>query len=95
MSSTFSTNSIDARQLTKHFAPFFQCELDRFGIRVIAIHSRIPNRYVEAVFTRDYPLVQGVVLITASSYVLINLLVDVSYTVLDPRIRVAGRSRER
>jgi peptide/nickel transport system permease protein len=43
---------------------------------------------VEAVFTRDYPIVQGVVLITASSYVLINLLVDVSYTVLNPRIRV-------
>ena len=43
---------------------------------------------VEAVFTRDYPLVQGVVLITASSYVLINLLVDVSYTVLNPRLRV-------
>ena len=46
---------------------------------------------VEAVFTRDYPLVQGVVLITASAYVLINLLVDVSYSVLDPRIRV-GRA---
>jgi len=45
---------------------------------------------VEAVFTRDYPLVQGVVLITASSYVLINLLVDVSYSVLDPRIRIRG-----
>jgi peptide/nickel transport system permease protein len=45
---------------------------------------------VEAVFTRDYPLVQGVVLITASSYVLINLLVDVSYSLLDPRIRVQG-----
>jgi peptide/nickel transport system permease protein len=45
---------------------------------------------VEAVFTRDYPLVQGVVLLTASSYVLINLLVDVSYTVLNPRIRVRG-----
>jgi peptide/nickel transport system permease protein len=45
---------------------------------------------VEAVFTRDYPVVQGVVLITASSYVLINLLVDVSYTVLNPRIRVRG-----
>ena len=43
---------------------------------------------VEAVFTRDYPLVQGVVLLTASAYVLINLLVDISYTVLDPRIRV-------
>jgi peptide/nickel transport system permease protein len=48
---------------------------------------------VEAVFTRDYPLVQGVVLITASSYVLINLLVDVSYSLLDPRIRVAGHAR--
>jgi peptide/nickel transport system permease protein len=45
---------------------------------------------VEAVFTRDYPLVQGVVLITATSYVLINLLVDLSYTLLDPRIRVHG-----
>ena len=45
---------------------------------------------VEAVFTRDYPLVQGVVLITASSYVLINLLVDVSYSMLNPRIRIRG-----
>jgi peptide/nickel transport system permease protein len=45
---------------------------------------------VEAVFTRDYPVVQGVVLITASSYVLVNLLVDVSYSVLNPRIRVSG-----
>jgi peptide/nickel transport system permease protein len=45
---------------------------------------------VEAVFTRDYPVVQGVVLITASAYVLINLLVDVSYSVLNPRIRIGG-----
>jgi peptide/nickel transport system permease protein len=49
---------------------------------------------VEAVFTRDYPLVQGVVLITASSYVLINLLVDVSYSILNPRIRVRGSAGE-
>jgi peptide/nickel transport system permease protein len=49
---------------------------------------------VEAVFTRDYPLVQGVVLITAGSYVLINLLVDVSYSVLNPRIRVGGAAGE-
>ncbi len=49
---------------------------------------------VEAVFTRDYPLVQGVVLITASTYVLINLLVDVSYSLLNPRIRVKGSSGE-
>ena len=45
---------------------------------------------VEAVFTRDYPLVQGVVLVTASAYVLVSLLVDVSYSVLDPRIRLGG-----
>jgi len=45
---------------------------------------------VDAVFTRDYPLVQGVVLISASAYVLINLLVDVSYSLLNPRIRVPG-----
>jgi peptide/nickel transport system permease protein len=45
---------------------------------------------VEAVFTRDYPVVQGVVLLTASSYVLINLAVDLSYSVLNPRIRIPG-----
>jgi peptide/nickel transport system permease protein len=45
---------------------------------------------LEAVFTRDYPVVQGVVLITASAYVVINLLVDVSYSLLNPRIRVGG-----
>ena len=43
---------------------------------------------LEAVFTRDYPIVQGVVLITASAYVLVNLLVDVSYSLLNPRIRI-------
>ena len=48
---------------------------------------------VEAVFTRDYPLVQGVVLVTATAYVLINLLVDVSYSLLNPRIRVGGVAR--
>jgi peptide/nickel transport system permease protein len=45
---------------------------------------------VEAVFTRDYPVVQGVVLVTASAYVLVNLLVDLSYSILNPRIRIKG-----
>ena len=49
---------------------------------------------VEAVFTRDYPLVQGVVLVTASAYVLVNLLVDLSYSLLNPRIRVARAAGE-
>jgi peptide/nickel transport system permease protein len=45
---------------------------------------------LEGVFTRDYPIVQGVVLVTASAYVGLNLLVDVSYSLLNPRIRVQG-----
>jgi peptide/nickel transport system permease protein len=42
---------------------------------------------VDAVLARDYPTVQAVVLLFSVVYVLINLLVDVTYTFLDPRIR--------
>jgi len=42
---------------------------------------------VTAVLDKDYPLIQGVVLVSALGYVLTNLLVDVSYSALDPRIR--------
>lgn len=45
---------------------------------------------LEAVFNRDYPMVQGVVLITCSGYVIVNLLVDFAYSWADPRIRVQG-----
>ena len=42
---------------------------------------------VDAILRRDYPIIQGVILIFSGVYVLINLLVDLSYAVLDPRIR--------
>lgn len=42
---------------------------------------------VDAILRRDYPIIQGVILIFSGAYVLINLLVDLSYTLLDPRIR--------
>ena len=42
---------------------------------------------VDAVFARDYPLVQGVVLLIALGFILSNLVVDLLYGVLDPRIR--------
>ncbi len=42
---------------------------------------------VEAVLNRDFPMIQGLVLVFSVLYVLINLLVDVSYLFLDPRIR--------
>jgi peptide/nickel transport system permease protein len=44
---------------------------------------------IDAIIARDYPQVQGFALITAFSFVVINLLVDLAYTVLDPRIRYA------
>ncbi len=44
---------------------------------------------VDAVFNRDYPVVQGVVLITATIYILLNLLADVMYVVINPRLRGA------
>jgi peptide/nickel transport system permease protein len=42
---------------------------------------------MSSVLRRDYPLIQGIVLLIALAYVLINLLVDVVYAVVDPRIR--------
>jgi peptide/nickel transport system permease protein len=42
---------------------------------------------ISAILRRDYPVVQGVVLVTAAVYVLINLMVDVLYVFIDPRIR--------
>jgi peptide/nickel transport system permease protein len=42
---------------------------------------------VDAVLARDYPTIQAVVLLFSVAYVLINLLVDLTYTFLDPRIR--------
>jgi peptide/nickel transport system permease protein len=42
---------------------------------------------VDATLRRDYPVIQGLVLLFSFVYVLINLLIDVLYTILDPRIR--------
>ena len=45
---------------------------------------------IDAVNQRDYALLQGVVLVAAAGYVVVNLLVDVVYSLLNPRIRVSG-----
>ncbi len=42
---------------------------------------------VDAITNRDYPIIQGVMVIFSGAYVVINLLVDLSYTLIDPRIR--------
>jgi len=42
---------------------------------------------VDAILRRDYPIIQGVILIFSATYVIINLLIDLSYVLFDPRIR--------
>jgi peptide/nickel transport system permease protein len=42
---------------------------------------------VDAVLSRDFPTIQAVILLFSFAYVLINLLIDLAYTLLDPRIR--------
>jgi peptide/nickel transport system permease protein len=46
---------------------------------------------IQAIYNRDYPLVQAAVLLLTLSFVAINLVVDVSYQFLDPRVRLAGQ----
>jgi peptide/nickel transport system permease protein len=47
---------------------------------------------VDAVLTRNYPVIQAVVLVTVVGYVVVNLLVDIAYALLNPRIRLSGAS---
>ncbi len=42
---------------------------------------------VDAITRRDYPIIQGVMLVFSAIYVLVNLAVDLSYTLFDPRVR--------
>ncbi|MGA2080137.1 MAG: ABC transporter permease [Holophaga sp.] len=42
---------------------------------------------VDSILRRDYPVIQGIILVTSTAYVLINLAIDLLYTLFDPRIR--------
>lgn len=45
---------------------------------------------VDAVQTRNYPVIQAVVLVTVAGYIVVNLLVDITYALLNPRVRLTG-----
>jgi ABC-type dipeptide/oligopeptide/nickel transport system permease component len=52
------------------------------------------GRYiVQAILKRDFPVIQGAVLFMAVVFVLVNLLVDISYGLIDPRVRLKGGGR--
>jgi peptide/nickel transport system permease protein len=60
------------------------------GAIVIEIIFSIPGLGrlgMNAVLNRDYPVIQGVVLLAATGYVVVNLLIDLAYSLIDPRIR--------
>lgn len=63
------------------------------GIVTVEVVFDIPGvgqLTLDSVYQRDYPTLQGVVLLTAAAYIVVNLLTDISYTLINPRIRVAG-----
>lgn len=60
---------------------------------VVEIFFGIPgvgNLLIEAIFARDYPIIDGVLLIGTTMFIMANLIVDLIYPVLDPRIRLGG-----
>jgi peptide/nickel transport system permease protein len=56
-------------------------------IETVFARPGVGRLIVNGILEKDFPLVQGIVLVGATSYVFINLLVDVTYALLDPRIR--------
>jgi peptide/nickel transport system permease protein len=58
-------------------------------VETVFARPGIGRLIIDGILNKDFPVVQGVVLAIAVSYVLVNLLVDILYAVLDPRIRYA------
>lgn len=65
------------------------------GVAVVEMVFSLPGlgkMVVHAISMRDYPLIEGFVLWVAIAYMVINLLVDISYAYLDPRLRKGGKA---
>ena len=59
---------------------------DRAAIEPRDGEAALGRLAVESILSKDFPVVQGTVLLGATVYILVNLLVDLSYAYLDPRI---------
>jgi peptide/nickel transport system permease protein len=66
------------------------------GVVTVEVVFNIPGigqLTLDSVYQRDYPTLQGAVLLTAAAYIIVNLLTDVCYTLINPRLRVTtGRT---
>ena len=60
----------------------------RKDLNTMVMYSSGQPPLTQAVLNRDYPMVQGCILLIAFTYVTVNLVTDVMYGVLDPRIRL-------
>ena len=70
---------------------FFELLAGDFFVEYVYAWPGIGRLVVSAILVKDYPVVQGFLLLAATAYVLINLTVDLLYTAIDPRIRFQGR----
>ncbi len=68
------------------------CDASFYALEQAAC-ERLGLKLVDSIFRRDYLVVQGFVLVIAAFYVIVNFLVDLLYSVLDPRTRYATPTR--
>lgn len=64
-------------------------------VEIVFSRPGLGRLLVDSIFARDYPVVQGLVLIIAAMFVLTNFLVDIAYRYIDPRISFGGESHAR
>lgn len=64
-------------------------------VETIFVWPGVGRLSLDAILERDYPLIQGFVLYAGAAFVAVNLLVDLSYGFIDPRVRLGARERAR
>ena len=62
-----------------------------FVIEKIFSIPGIGKYFVDSIFNRDYPVIMGVTIFYSALLLLVNLLVDIAYTWVDPRIKIGGK----